>query len=177
MGSPKVWEQVITFEVLPFDGSCSDIHCPISCSLSIDGDGRNGSARSFKESHDGFVEEEPNDVIKNRRVNIRWAPRKKNDFVNYIDANDVIELLEMLNNNVSVDEITNIISDMYRNAALNTFICMKDSKSSGNSKPWYNTDCKRYKSQYVHAKNRYKGLEMMKMLIMLKKQTSYIKGV
>ena len=53
MGSPKVFEHVIKFEVLPFDGTCSDIHCSMSCSLSIDVDGRKGSTTSFKESHDG----------------------------------------------------------------------------------------------------------------------------
>ena len=152
VGSGILWTYVKEFEILPFNAMCSDIHCPITFSC-------------INNNYDHSLIPEvtviggPDDVKPNvglQRSGIHWDSRKKDVYIENIDVNGINDLMEMLQNDIDVDVVTNQLSDILVKAAKETFEYRKRKKNDENGKPWFDGDCRKSKRVYNRARNRYK---------------------
>ena len=173
VGSCSLWNYVKEFEILPYSAMCSDIHCPITFSC-INDYYPNGRPLV----PDATIKDNLGDVKANvelKRSGIHWDSRKKDVYIENVDVNGINDLLEMLQNNIDINVVTNQLSDILVEAAKKTFEIRKVKNNVENGKPWFDNDCRKSKREYNRARNRYKRFRCDENFTVLKEKNKMCK--
>ena len=157
--SPVLFPSIQYFRVLDFDPLLSDIHCPVAFTISVQSQIKHISAN----------EEIFNlDASRERSNNYTWKSESKLEFLNHIQEANLDQICTDQSGSLSTDSINNItskISQVLTNAAENSNMVQKKIHYSANSnknikhqKPWFNSESKLERKEYITAKRKYRQL-------------------
>ena len=158
--SDSLIPNVCEFSVDVLDGTISDVHSPISMSLSPD------STTLHPANPEDVVTSEPSETII-----IRWNDDLKTTFKESFSEIDVCQLLHRLNiydtdnsDQVSMDDINNELANIYIKTAQNIGICKIYKKHTNFKKKkydrkhpqqdWFDEECENGRREYMDFKNR-----------------------
>lgn len=143
--SVSTLEIIHDFEVIELDSLFSDGHSLLSVVLKLPFGNRELSTSSLKN---------PN------YSRPKWDSRKTGNFIRNIDTLSVNSLIEELNtqeiNKVNINLQTDKIANIMLAAANSSFPPNRKYIRNANDKPWYGTDCKRARKDYLNAKSLYR---------------------
>ena len=143
--SVNTLEMVHDFEVIELDPLFSDGHSLLSVILKLPYGNRESSASSLKY---------PN------YSRPKWDNRKTENFIRNIDTLSINSLIEELNtqevNKVNINLQTDKIANIMLAAANRSFASNRKYIRNTNDKPWYGSDCKRARKDYLNAKSLYR---------------------
>jgi hypothetical protein len=157
--SPKMFMSVSDFKVDVFDSLLSDIHSPICLTLSTVCPCEAPVNNTVEKNGEKNESNLPN-------FKVKWESILASDYVNMIDNNSINVLLADLSKcdakSISAETVNNInekIQEILLAPAKTLNMVKKSCKKNCNtfvSKPWYNEECKRVKSEYLYIKKRFK---------------------
>jgi hypothetical protein len=151
--SSSMFDLLLDFEILEFCHLYSDVHCPLTFSLT----------RVL--SNQKVINYQP-DVVNDPHIKL-WDRQKSDVFITNIDGHEIERLLEHVNNlsdntactENNINMATDMIEKIIIEAAKASFGVTKQFKTNVKSKPWFNHDCKTAKRKFhlakrIHAKQK-----------------------
>ena len=171
---------ITDFEVGTYDRCLSDVHCPVNVCLKKpvtftskkSENNKDVQNIDYAESHDNKDASVSNGCKFNLRFN--WNNEKAVKFKNGFDDVDIIKMksdLLVLEDNVSqenIDTFCNTLCNVFIENAKSAEACKSvtnkgdNSKASNKrqtSKPWFDIECQKRRSDYYKIKNRLKKIE------------------
>ena len=176
-------EVFIHFDVLEFSSLFSDVHNPVSFSLSTNYIPKCPD-KSGKYSHNSDARTK-NTCGNESKPSVKlWCPDKANQYCNNINLSSVNALESFLNelstqtdrvSEADISKIANEISNIFSTAAMETFGLHKNTKleSSMRNKQWFNKDCRTARKKFHLAKrinNRHKTVENKTNVVLASKE-------
>ena len=159
--SPELFVNVSTFDIPNFDPLLSDVHKPVTFSLSCTGMSLN------QENFESQNEDDTNNTGNQYVEKPVWNTKNRQDFVDAFDHGAIDIILGKLNqisanpvNDLNIDDIISDISDIFINAAksvdmikkINTSNTRNDIKKN-TQKTWFDTDCKEERKSFCVARS------------------------
>ncbi len=157
--SPCLFPYIIDFEVAPFNNVLSDIHCPLN--IVFTGTSKNLVTIERLGSYDDNV-----GSIKYAPVRPKWNEDKKQNFIENIPADGIVEITACLNNMIddklivvqqSMNDVTDKICNLFKFSANKCAMLKrkngnaKEYKRKSPNKPWFDKNCEHKRKELFHV--------------------------
>ncbi|MES9902847.1 MAG: reverse transcriptase family protein [Sedimenticola sp.] len=137
LASADLLRYVSDFKITETDSLFSDGHAIISVDLSCIPSKQNKQNNSKTQKHAR-----------------KWNSKLSDKFVNNINTEQLLNLLQLPDSKDTINSITSEIASVFENAAQKTFTSTFCPKAAGD-KPWFGSECRRTRKSYHKAKKKY----------------------
>ena len=166
LASPSLFKSIHDFKVDIFDKTLSDVHCPLSITLSHKVQPKKSTIQPSQSSS--------NNTVTKKAFKTKWNSDKQKEFKDAFDSdviNNIILLLDSINPEITtqgdLDEVTERIKQVYKEAGssigiVKVFTNVNFSngklKKKTSNQPWFTKECNRKRKLLYNAKHRHRKI-------------------
>lgn len=149
IGTCNLVTSVSDMWISPFDSLFSDLHCRVCVNITM----------QYNQTIPvNQVETEDTETTTDARQIFKWESSKKDQFRNNLDTNRLAMIEQMIDEQSSPADVSRLLTEVIIESAKLTFNQRRNSsrrKKKRENKPWFDSDCRMARNNYISAKRTY----------------------